>query len=105
MSNRAVPHSTSSLQEHARTRDCQLPISCWRTPLQSLGQLLKEIESEAKRGAIDIDEPVYERAGRDPTTPIVYAGNLEAEVAFFGRDLGRDEVLNAEPRSLPKKAT
>lgn len=49
------------------------------------------------RGEIDIDRAVYERAGRDPNGPILYAGNLQANVAFFGRDLGRDEVLNGEP--------
>src|SRR4051812_23572278 len=65
--------------------------------MQSLGQLLLEIEKEAQREGLSIDKSVYEKAGRNPDSPILYAGNLDAKVAFFARDLGRDEVLFGEP--------
>ena len=34
---------------------------------------------------------------KDPTKPILYYGNLKSNVCFFGRDLGRDEVMAGQP--------
>lgn len=62
-----------------------------------IDDLKRKIESEARKGDMSLDTPVYEQAGRDPHTPILIAGNLNANLAFFARDLGRDEVLQGEP--------
>ncbi|MBV8487362.1 MAG: hypothetical protein JO161_03715 [Planctomycetaceae bacterium] len=59
--------------------------------------LVKAISHEAAREPIPLDLPVYSRAKRDPLTPILYAGSLEAPVCFFGRDLGKDEVRLGQP--------
>ncbi len=80
-----------------RKHKCLHKYSYREYTLQSLGQLLLEIEKEAKLGGLSIDKVVYEKAGRNPETPILYAGNLNAKVAFLARDLGRDEVLFGEP--------
>ena len=55
------------------------------------------ITEEACRESFPLDTQVYERAGRDPSVPILYAGSLDAPVAFLGRDLGREEVIRGEP--------
>ena len=65
--------------------------------MQSLGQLLSDIENEARLGGVSVDRTVYEAAGRSPETPILYAGDRNARVAFLGRDLGREEVVCGEP--------
>jgi uracil-DNA glycosylase len=65
--------------------------------MRSLDQLLDAIRREALRAAFPIDEPVYERAGKDPKQPILYAGTLDAPVCVFGRDLGKDEVAEGQP--------
>ncbi|MBK6581225.1 MAG: hypothetical protein IPG17_34735 [Sandaracinaceae bacterium] len=45
-----------------------------------------------------IDAPVYEEAGRSVCDPTVLgSGSLDAPLGFFGRDPGRDEVLQNEP--------
>lgn len=44
-----------------------------------------------------IDEEVYARFGKDPLEPIVGLGAADAQVGFFGRDPGRDEVQHGEP--------
>ena len=62
-----------------------------------LDELRAQIRSEAERCQMPIDAEVYARAGRACTEPILYAGSLSARVAFFARDLGRDEVLCGEP--------
>ena len=46
---------------------------------------------------MSLDFEVYKRAGRDPYEPILFAGSLNAPLAFFGRDLGKDEVLYGQP--------
>ncbi len=60
-------------------------------------ELKRTIQQEAERAGVSRDVEVYERAARDPWTPILFAGSLDARVAFFARDLGRDEVLTGEP--------
>ncbi len=59
--------------------------------------LIAEIRQEAERETFPIDIPIYQAAKKDPTQPILYAGNLKSQICFFGRDLGRDEVFAGEP--------
>ena len=59
--------------------------------------LIIQIHQEAKREPFPIDTSVYEAADKDPTQPILYAGNLKSQICFFGRDLGRDEVHTGQP--------
>ena len=65
--------------------------------MSSMQELLKKIEAEARRQEFPLDTTPYEKAGRDPGVPILYAGNLESSLAFFARDLGGNEVLLGEP--------
>lgn len=65
--------------------------------MRTLDDLIADIEREARRAEFPVDRPVYERAKRDPFRPILCAGTLEAPVAVFGRDLGKDEVAAGEP--------
>ena len=59
---------------------------------------LQQMAKEALCGAMTIDFPVYEQAGRDPCEPIFLgSGSLDARVGIFGRDPGRNEVLRGEP--------
>ena len=62
-----------------------------------IDRLKRAVAEEAAREFFPIDLPVYEAAGMDPNEPVLYAGNLDAAVGFFGRDLGRDEVRCGEP--------
>ncbi|ELR99697.1 uracil-DNA glycosylase family protein [Gloeocapsa sp. PCC 73106] len=62
-----------------------------------LESLLIAIQAEAKRASFPLDSEVYTAVGKDPTYPILFAGNLKAEICFFGRDLGKDEVLAGQP--------
>lgn len=55
------------------------------------------IEAEARKGDISLDEDVYKEAGKDSYKPILFGGQLDTSVAFFARDLGRQEVLYGEP--------
>jgi uracil-DNA glycosylase len=66
--------------------------------MPDIESLLRRIEEEARRAPFPVDEPVYQSAHRDPLAPILYAGNLQAPVCSFGRDLGRDEVRYAQPQ-------
>ena len=59
--------------------------------------LLEKIRVEAERESFPIDIPIYEAAGKIPIEPVLYAGNLDSKVCFFGRDLGRDEVAQGQP--------
>jgi uracil-DNA glycosylase family 4 len=59
--------------------------------------LMAQIQQEAEREAFPIDIPIYKMAGKEPTKPILYAGNLKSQICFFGRDLGRDEVSAGQP--------
>ncbi len=59
--------------------------------------LLEQIRQEAEREPFPLDLPIYEAAGKNPTEAILYAGNLNSNICFFGRDLGRDEVAQGQP--------
>ena len=65
--------------------------------MSDIATLIADIETEAKREEFPIDIPVYKSANLDPTYPILYAGNLQSPLCFFGRDLGRDEVHAQQP--------
>ncbi len=65
--------------------------------MRSLGQLIDAVQHEAERADFPVDRPVYKRAGRDPSRPILCAGALGAPVCVFARDLGKDEVAAGEP--------
>ena len=47
---------------------------------------------QAAAGLPGVDEAVYRQAGRDPRDPVFGLGPVDAAIAFFGRDPGRDEV-------------
>ena len=63
----------------------------------NIEELKARIEEEVRKGDISLDEEVYQEAGKDPHIPILFGGQLTASVAFFARDLGRQEVLRGEP--------
>jgi uracil-DNA glycosylase len=65
--------------------------------MSNLETLIQQIQQEAQREAFSIDEPVYKGASLDPTYPVLYAGNINSKLCFFGRDLGRDEVYARQP--------
>lgn len=65
--------------------------------MSDINQLIAQVYAEAKRESFPIDEPVYQAAGLDPKMPILYGGNLESQLCFFARDLGKDEVLVQQP--------
>jgi uracil-DNA glycosylase len=60
-------------------------------------ELSEAIRKEAERAEFPVDVAVYERAGKSPSEPILFAGSLEAPVCVFGRDLGKDEVAHGQP--------
>lgn len=62
-----------------------------------LKSLLSDIQTEAKRASFPLDIATYTDVGKDPTYPILYAGNLNSAICFFGRDLGKDEVKAGQP--------
>jgi len=64
---------------------------------RTIETLIDEAEAEARREPFPVDEPVYEKARRDPLRPILFAGSLDAPVAILARDLGKDEVAAAQP--------
>lgn len=65
--------------------------------MSHIDQLIAQIHQEAQREPFPVDEPVYRDAGLDPLMPILYAGNLESQLCFFARDLGKDEVIAQQP--------
>ena len=65
--------------------------------MSDLQTLISQVQQEAQREEFPLDIPVYESAGIEPTKPILYAGNLQSPLCFFGRDLGKDEVLARQP--------
>ena len=65
--------------------------------MSEIATLLDQIRQEAEREPFPIDLPVYQAAEKDPSQPILYAGNLRSLICFFGRDLGRDEVQAGQP--------
>jgi uracil-DNA glycosylase len=64
---------------------------------RTIEDLVESAAAEARRAAFPVDEPVYERAGRNPLRPILFAGALDAPVCILARDLGRDEVAAGQP--------
>lgn len=67
------------------------------TVMRTIPQLVDSIHQEAQREPFPIDTPVYEKAGKDPLQPILFAGSLTAPSCVFGRDLGKDEVAADQP--------
>lgn len=65
--------------------------------MRTIAQLIEAVHKEARRADFPIDRPVYEKADKDPTRPVLFAGSLEAPVCVFGRDLGKDEVAAGQP--------
>ncbi len=65
--------------------------------MRPLADLIAAFRTEAERAPFPIDTPVYEKAGRAPTDPILYVGGLDAPICILGRDLGKDEVAEGEP--------
>jgi uracil-DNA glycosylase len=55
----------------------------------------------ARRLRLEVDREAYAAAGRDPREPILFAGELGARVCVLGRDLGRTEVVHAQPQVGP----
>ncbi len=62
-----------------------------------IASLIHQVRAEAEREEFPIDIPVYKAAKLEPTQPILYGGNLNSQLCFFGRDLGRDEVHGRQP--------
>lgn len=65
--------------------------------IEDIKQLIADVQQEAERETFPIDEPVYLAGGLPPTQPILYGGNLESQLCFFARDLGKDEVQARQP--------
>ena len=65
--------------------------------MSDIATLISQVQQEAQREEFPIDVPVYKSAGMEPTEPILYAGNLDSPLCFFGRDLGKDEVHARQP--------
>jgi uracil-DNA glycosylase len=65
--------------------------------MSEIETLIAQIKQEAERAPFPLDTSVYQAAGKEPTQPILYGGNLKSNICFFGRDLGRDEVHAGQP--------
>ncbi len=65
--------------------------------MRTIEALVAAVRKEAERAEFPVDTPVYEREKRDPLQPVLFAGNLQAPVCVFGRDLGKDEVAVGQP--------
>jgi uracil-DNA glycosylase len=65
--------------------------------MSDIETLIERVRQEAEREAFPIDVAVYKSAKKEPTQPVLYAGNLKSQLCFFGRDLGRDEVFAGQP--------
>ena len=65
--------------------------------MSDIDNLITQVQQEAEREEFPIDTPVYRSANLEPTKPILYAGNLASPLCFFGRDLGKDEVIAQQP--------
>ena len=65
--------------------------------MSKLDALIAAVRREAERAEFPVDQPVYEKAGKDPLDPVLCAGSLDAPVCVFGRDLGKDEVARGQP--------
>jgi uracil-DNA glycosylase len=65
--------------------------------MSTIAELIEAVQREAERDEFPVDTPVYERAGKHPLCPILYAGSREAALCVVGRDLGKDEVMAGQP--------
>jgi uracil-DNA glycosylase len=65
--------------------------------MRTLDQLIDAVQREAIRAPFPVDAAVYQRAGKDPTRPVLCAGDPGAPVCVFARDLGKDEVAVGQP--------
>jgi uracil-DNA glycosylase len=65
--------------------------------MRTIEALIDAVQDEARRAEFPVDAPVYQRAGKDPTRPILFAGALDAAACIFARDLGKDEVAAGQP--------
>ena len=65
--------------------------------MSDIQSLIHQIHQEAERETFPIDIPIYKSAKKEPLQPILYFGNLKSNICFFGRDLGRDEVIAGQP--------
>ncbi len=65
--------------------------------MSDIETLIAQVRQEAEKEEFPLDKPVYVSANLEPTTPILYAGNLQSPLCFFGRDLGKDEVHARQP--------
>lgn len=65
--------------------------------MSDIETLIKQVRQEAEREPFPIDVDVYKALGKEPTQPVLYAGNLKSNLCFFGRDLGKDEVRAEQP--------
>lgn len=65
--------------------------------MSEIETLIAQVRQEAERKPFPIDTSVYESAKKEPTQPVLYAGNLKSQICFFARDLGRDEVYAGQP--------
>lgn len=66
-------------------------------PTGSIDGLRDACRAEAIHAPFPVETEVYEAAGRDPMEPILYGGSPGSELCFFGRDLGKEEVVAGEP--------
>jgi uracil-DNA glycosylase len=62
-----------------------------------VSELIEAIRREADRAEFPIDKAVYKQSERDPSSPILFAGSLDAPLCVIGRDLGKDEVRAGQP--------
>ncbi len=62
----------------------------------TIPQLLESIHQEA-RAPFPIDTPVYEKAGKDPLEPILFAGSLTAPLACSAATWVRTKSPPANP--------
>jgi uracil-DNA glycosylase len=62
-----------------------------------LAELEKQATHLAKTLRLNTDAEIYRSYGKDPWAPLIYGGSLKADIGFFGRDPGRDEIRHWEP--------
>ncbi len=65
--------------------------------MSAIATLIDQIRQEAEREGFLIDIPIYQAVHKNPLEPVLYEGNLNSQICFFGRDLGRDEVAAGQP--------
>ena len=65
--------------------------------MRTIQELIAAVRAEASKADFPVDAEAYEKTGRDPAEPILFAGSLDAPFCVLGRDLGRDEVAAEQP--------